>query len=105
MGCRSLIDLDAARSGQRPVKIGVGGKRVEQQAARLRQGEGEARPVGDVECSRDRVSGNQRAQLLGDLDDTGGKAGAAFITDVAFDGDQRSEEHTSELQSLMRISY
>src|SRR3546814_1325576 len=36
-------------------------------------------------CSSDL---NQRAQLLGDLDDTGGKAGAAFITDVAFDGDQ-----------------
>src|SRR3546814_2030582 len=30
---------------------------------------------------------------------------AVFLEVVAFAGDVRSEEHTSELQSLMRISY
>src|SRR3546814_3173952 len=41
-----------------------------------------------------------------------GSGGAPFVADVAIDGDRivavgenRSEEHTSELQSLMRISY
>src|SRR3546814_1867021 len=41
------------------------------------------------------------------LDDgalVGGEA-AGLVEDLVGDGDLRSEEHTSELQSLMRISY
>src|SRR3546814_7915345 len=39
---------------------------------------------------------------------TGSQSGQGMttpITDVKVDGNNRSEEHTSELQSLMRISY
>src|SRR3546814_2557074 len=46
-------------------------------------GEGEPRPIGNL----------REIQPLGDLGDAGAGAG------------ERSEEHTSELQSLMRISY
>src|SRR3546814_6724779 len=40
-------------------------------------------------------------------DDFGGLArlSGLFLGDRAFAGDERAEEHTSELQSLMRISY
>src|SRR3546814_1663942 len=57
--------------------------------------------------------GQRRAQVLGAGDGVGAVAGAAGVLDVlrAFEHVHhvvrtlRSEEHTSELQSLMRISY
>src|SRR3546814_4162897 len=39
------------------------------------------------------------------LEDSGVIAGSAALLDPVAPGQQRSEEHTSELQSLMRISY
>src|SRR3546814_1387875 len=49
--------------------------------------EGEVRPRSDVEWERDR------------------KAKIAAMSDLELDGMIKSEEHTSERQSLMRISY
>src|SRR3546814_1767739 len=48
--------------------------------------------------------GGRRAIMIGEQRRERGRAAAEIIT-LADDRSERSEEHTSELQSLMRISY
>src|SRR3546814_2626012 len=74
------------------------------QCRRLHRGQqmAEEALLGGFEC---RASGRlgltvQRAAVAGDV---GGLHGGVEV--VMDDGEGRSEEHTSELQSLMRISY
>src|SRR3546814_1278690 len=57
--------------------------------------------VAGHEVLRDR----DLAELVGDFDDAVAGADAERDIDRAAGGVFRSEEHTSELQSLMRISY
>src|SRR3546814_7285078 len=61
----------------------------------------QAWPGGRPLCRRiaDRPARPGRASLLSGLEGRDGEAGSALT------GGIRSEEHTSELQSLMRISY
>src|SRR3546814_3080523 len=54
------------------------------------------------------IAGCQIAAGLGDTDDRPSRlqfVDAETIVQIAFEIECRSEEHTSELQSLMRISY
>src|SRR3546814_5469387 len=55
-------------------------------------------------ASHFRLTGNAFEQLAAEQAEADGRAGAAEAEDQA-DREDRSEEHTSELQSLMRISY
>src|SRR3546814_7890317 len=48
---------------------------------------------------------NAQRQRLQPLQEQEGVEGAERVAEVALQRDARSEEHTSELQSLMRISY
>src|SRR3546814_10522177 len=69
-------------------------------------GDGAARGLGlldRIQVGVDRVAAVERAHQVGRV----GRV-ADLLLDLAVGGDQlgqRSEEHTSELQSLMRISY
>src|SRR3546814_2023366 len=72
----------------------------ERAAAReLVQGQWEKRQAEELERAQ-RVHGYRRARL-----DSRIAAELRWIEDVEHSGSDRSEEHTSELQSLMRISY
>src|SRR3546814_3063386 len=70
-------------------------------------------PDADLTCGGLVGHGEQlddEAHPLGEVDVDVGEAGDALVVDIGCgdrcaEGDARSEEHTSELQSLMRISY
>src|SRR3546814_9241427 len=80
------------RGERRLVDPACGGER----AARVMGGTGmAAQPVVDQRIARAGIEGAQVVVARADIGD---------IADAAED-DLRSEEHTSELQSLMRISY
>src|SRR3546814_3399211 len=70
--------------------VGVAGQERQAQAAFVAQANGDGLQAGAVDLDRNAVVGIGHQQRL---------AG------VRRDIDDRSEEHTSELQSLMRISY
>src|SRR3546814_10796497 len=73
---------------------------------------GDQRPIGGLVDQSDRAAaavalGEQRGQdvhlvVVGHRDDCVRRGGVGLLQDL---GVERSEEHTSELQSLMRISY
>src|SRR3546814_4440909 len=52
-----------------------------------------------------RVAAGGRGSILPFGNDDAGSRAPAFMRHHPHDGSDRSEEHTSELQSLMRISY
>src|SRR3546814_1502927 len=93
--------------GRRAYRCGAGwrgsGRRDRAAAARTGRG-GASCGVSCAECSAQLVEVDRAAML-----DPAGRGfeadGAPHHRRVAFDREHRSEEHTSELQSLMRISY
>src|SRR3546814_7960010 len=63
--------------------------------------------LGDDETARAAAEfdDHRRAELLDRIDDIREEARVGFPTPRCGSASSRSEEHTSELQSLMRISY
>src|SRR3546814_6689217 len=68
------------------------------------QGDGAARPVARLGGASARIAGARRT-LFGARSGQSGEVGEADPRRARSRGDDRSEEHTSELQSLMRITY
>src|SRR3546814_2182115 len=64
----------------------------------------EVEGLQDVSISVDEING-KIVGILAQLDPSAIEAVAVGRSNVAVDEHRRSEEHTSELQSLMRISY
>src|SRR3546814_2015332 len=88
---------------QRVVIPAAGADRARGSALRFGRGFGSWRGRGFVHCCRvGHVDGNAARVLLPRADV---HADAAAAETAAADAAARSEEHTSELQSLMRISY
>src|SRR3546814_2281921 len=66
------------------------------------------RRVAGRKRNRARLRASDRASVVPWLEGRARRRGAAYLAAAGRDlrlGHQRSEEHTSELQSLMRISY
>src|SRR3546814_9637513 len=75
---------------------------AEAEAAEVRRGVGDLRRVRGVDAA---AEVDRRAGSGGTTDVSGGQEGRGRVADAAVVDAGRSEEHTSELQSLMRISY
>src|SRR3546814_6576094 len=100
LGAAPGAALDAeAGGGRRDLKqVSDGGGCRKRRNARLRLGPGD---MAEQPCSRRGVVGPG----IGDVRNGGEADEAIFDRERDIVGQMRSEEHTSELQSLMRISY
>src|SRR3546814_1356264 len=106
---RELVAVDADHAGwpRRDARVGLRGERACEQAQGGGEEEGVLRHrIGPASAWRFRVSATGRNAGVDDATTTqSAPARTAPKFSALQHGDSRSEEHTSELQSLMRISY